>query len=188
MGKAIEIRNPLVAPPSRDVPDNLIATTLPKATEKPSRRVSFSNKRSVRRYKKNYNESDYNKIWYSRCEINAINEENSKALKKESKKAGRDRRSRHFIDTDEWSWRGFEYAIHKYGKQGVKTDHTDTVLRFQNKMQRKRSRASALADHTRNSSVSNGSTLRARSNAIRDELEVTRIRKESKGPRRTKTF
>ena len=119
-------------------------------------------------------------------------------LKKETRMfVTRDRRRR-YLDTNDWSWRGFEYATSRYGKLKLRDDHVKGVLKYQTKARQMRNGHLALADHAHSKSSSSGSVLRARSHAVRDELEASRIYKESEeqqetetkrsGYRRSKTF
>ena len=180
MGKVIEPRKLFAPQQACDVAGDLALKLCIKGTVAArSRRVEFVARKFVRRYKKNYDEKDYPNMWYSPAELKAIADENTLMVKRETKKAGKDARSRHYRETNTWSWRGLEYAVKRYGKLRVRREHIQRVLQFQREAQENEISELALADYAYKSSTTSGSALRARSHAIRDEYEMNRIRKES---------
>ena len=124
---------------------------------------------------------DADKLWYTRSELIDIAVDETRMIKQEKKyleanklqdPAARQQRE----DTVGWCWRGHENALHRYGKFSLRKRHCANVLRCHSG---DRFDAIALADCSYNNSSGNGSILRARSLAIKDQTEAARIHKEA---------
>ena len=186
MGKAILLTD---APAEHDdayIEVNRHETKRPQE-EQQTPTVHFKETSSTRRYLPDYDESDYPNLFYSQDELDKITNENTKMIRKEHRRLTFDSR-RLFRDSDEWSWRGFEYATAtRFGKLRIKCDHVKSLVKYQNKHHPS---PKQLAKESVVRTAASGSILRARSHAIRDELEAGRIQREKKSNnyRRCKTF
>ena len=166
-------RAPLIAPKSIDK-----ESMNPDRSRGAGKRVRFGSCR-IEMY--SHENIDANKLWYTRSELIDIAVDETRMIKQEKKylevnklqdKAARQQRE----DKVGWCWRGHENALHHYGKFRLRKRHCANVLRCHSG---DKFDASAIADCAYNNSSGNGSILRARSLAIKDQLEAAKIHKEA---------
>ncbi|CAB9522031.1 expressed unknown protein [Seminavis robusta] len=194
MGKFIEARAQLLTTSSgttsTSTSNNQVEGQQNKTKAPPKRRVTFEEEEKHVHFGLSNNVlvhrddddlfSDITQMWYTRSELIKIAGDSTVMIKKEKKflKANNEDQRGQLRREDKigWTWRGFEYALHKYGKFRLRKQHCAKVLKFQRSG---RCDPMALASLAHNDSSGNGSILRARSLAVNDQVEAARIHKDS---------
>jgi len=142
------------------------------------RRVRFASddQTVTHSYEKCFSTKDeQHRIWYNAADLKQIKKDNYQGLMEHTKDVDRvcclcdDNILVSSLDQENWTWRGFEYVLHRSPRKELRLEHTRGVVAFQNCLGS--NAPLALAHFCANSSSTNGSLERALQQAQQDEQE-----------------
>ena len=153
--------------------------SLASASRPTPRRVRFpdddNSLQIVHSYPKDYTKKDEHKIWHTKDALHKIKIYNFAVMKSNHHEMDLacgvgDTHNTHTLesDDDDWTWRGFEYILHRVPRKQFRLEHTMGVIHFQRLLGGSSFDGRALADYASHSSAASGSLARAYLQAQQD--------------------